>query len=51
MHAEIYLRKKNSGYQGIKKIHVNSEYPKKKSEKNPLTKSDKKTIERFLTPE
>jgi hypothetical protein len=32
----------DSGYQGIKKIHANSEHPKKKSKKNPLTKGDKK---------
>lgn len=31
----------DSGYQGIKKYHVNSETPKKKSKKSPLTKEDK----------
>jgi hypothetical protein len=31
----------DTGYQGIKKIHSNSEHPKKKSKKNPLTKEDK----------
>ncbi len=29
-------------YLGIQKIHNNSELPKKKSKKNPLTKNDKK---------
>ena len=32
----------DSGYQGIKKMHANSEIPKKRSKKNPLTKEDKK---------
>ncbi|SPR14077.1 IS5 family transposase ISOt6 [Orientia tsutsugamushi] len=32
----------DTGYQGIQKIHNNSELPKKKSKKNPLTKKDKK---------
>jgi len=32
----------DSGYQGIQKIHANSEVPKKKSRKKPLTKEDKK---------
>lgn len=32
----------DSGYQGIQKIHRNSELPKKRSKKNPLTKKDKK---------
>ena len=31
----------DTGYQGIKRIHVNSELPKKRSKKNPLTKEDK----------
>lgn len=31
----------DTGYQGIKKIHLNSEHPKKRSKKNPLTKYDK----------
>jgi hypothetical protein len=31
----------DSGYQGIAKLHGNSETPKKKSKKSPLTKSDK----------
>ncbi|WP_231966381.1 IS5 family transposase [Orientia tsutsugamushi] len=35
------------GYQGIQKIHNNSELPKKKSKKNPLTKNDKKNNRRL----
>ena len=31
----------DSGYQGLQKIHTNTEMPKKKSKKNPLTKEDK----------
>ena len=31
----------DTGYQGISKIHSNSELPKKKTKKNPLTKEDK----------
>ena len=33
----------DSGYQGIGRLHNNSELPKKKSRKHPLTKEDKKT--------
>jgi hypothetical protein len=32
----------DTGYQGLQKIHNNSELPKKRSRKNPLTKDDKK---------
>lgn len=32
----------DTGYQGIHKLHKNSELPKKKTKKNPLTKEDKK---------
>ena len=32
----------DSGYQGIQKLHPNSDLPKKKTKKNPLTKEDKK---------
>ena len=32
----------DTGYQGLKKIHINSELPKKKSKRNPLSKEDKK---------
>lgn len=31
----------DSGYQGIQKIHNNSETPKKRSKKHPLSKEDK----------
>ena len=31
----------DTGYQGICKIHPNTEIPKKRSKKNPLTKQDK----------
>jgi hypothetical protein len=32
----------DTGYQGIAKFHSNSEIPKKKSKKKPLSKADKK---------
>lgn len=32
----------DTGYQGIHKIHENSELPKKRSKKHPLTKEDKR---------
>ncbi len=32
----------DTGYQGIHKLHQNSELPKKKTKKNPLNKEDKK---------
>ena len=32
----------DTGYQGIKKIHANSDLPKKKTKKRPLTSEDKK---------
>jgi len=32
----------DTGYQGLLKLHKNSEMPKKKSKKNPLTLADKK---------
>ena len=31
----------DTGYQGLKKLHSNSELPKKKTKKVPLTKKDK----------
>lgn len=31
----------DTGYQGLQKIHGNSDLPKKRSKKNPLTKEDK----------
>ena len=32
----------DSGYQGIKKLHTNSELPLKSTKKNPLTKEQKR---------
>lgn len=32
----------DTGYQGLQKLHANSELPKKKTKKCPLTKDDKK---------
>ena len=32
----------DTGYLGIQKLHANSELPKKKSKKHPLTKADKR---------
>nr|NGY95500.1 hypothetical protein [Neochlamydia sp. AcF84] len=32
----------DSGYQGLKKLHIQTQMPKKKSKKNPLTNEDKK---------
>ena len=32
----------DSGYQGIEEIHSNTQLPKKKTKKNPLSKQDKK---------
>ena len=32
----------DTGYQGLAKLHANSQLPKKKSKKNPLTKEDKR---------
>ena len=37
----------DSGYQGVKKIHPNSELPKKNSKKNPLTKEEKRANHRI----
>ena len=37
----------DTGYQGIQKIHNNSELPKKRSKKKPLTKDDKKNNRRL----
>jgi hypothetical protein len=31
----------DTGYQGVKKLHSNSQHPKKKSKKKPLTLEDK----------
>ncbi|MBS4166358.1 hypothetical protein NEOC65_001444 [Neochlamydia sp. AcF65] len=32
----------DSGYQGLKKLHAQTQMPKKKSKKKPLTKEEKK---------
>lgn len=32
----------DTGYQGLHKIHANSQLPKKKTKKSPLTKEDKR---------
>jgi hypothetical protein len=32
----------DTGYQGLQKIHLKTQMPKKRSKKNPLTKEDKK---------
>ena len=37
----------DTGYQGLKKIHANSELPKKKTKKNPLTQEDKKNNQKL----
>lgn len=37
----------DTGYQGIQRIHNNSELPKKRNKKNPLTKNDKKNNRRL----
>jgi hypothetical protein len=37
----------DTGYQGIQKLHANSELPKKKSKKNPLPPEDKKQNRRI----
>lgn len=43
MHIHPNIRSlTDTGYQGINKLHQNSELPKKKTKKNPLTKADKK---------
>jgi len=39
----------DTGYQGIQKLHGNSELPKKKTKKNPLTKEDKKRNQELAT--
>jgi hypothetical protein len=48
----VYLKRESkclvdTGYQGIQKIHSNSEHPKKKSKKHPLTQEDKKKNQRI----
>lgn len=41
----------DTGYQGLQKKHLNTEIPKKRSKKNPLTEEDKKTINKYLQAE
>ena len=41
LHPEIKVLT-DTGYQGLQKRHKNTQMPKKKSKKNPLTKEDKK---------
>jgi IS5 family transposase len=50
--SEVYFKKEtkcvaDTSYQGIQKFHSNSEHPKKKSKKHPLTKEDKKQNQRI----
>jgi hypothetical protein len=50
--SKIYLKETSkclvdSGYQCIQKLHSNSEHPKKKSKKQPLTKEDKQQNQRI----
>lgn len=39
----------DTGYQGLKKIHANSELPKKKTKKNPLTQEDKQNNQKLAS--
>jgi hypothetical protein len=39
----------DTGYQGLAKLHANSELPKKKSKKNPLTKEDKQNNKKLAS--
>ncbi len=39
----------DTGFQGIQKLHPNSELPKKRSKKHPLTKQDKATNRRIAS--
>jgi DDE superfamily endonuclease len=39
----------DTGYTGIQKIHPNSEIPKKRRKKHPLTKEDKQTNRRIAS--
>ena len=40
IHPEINILT-DSGYQGLQKLHIKTEMPKKRSKKNPLTKEEK----------
>lgn len=37
----------DTGYQGLQKRHLNTEIPKKRTKKNPLTELDKKENQRI----
>ena len=39
----------DTGYQGIQKLHANSELPKKRNKKHPLTKEDKRNNRRIAS--
>ena len=39
----------DTGYQGIAKLHTDSELPKKRSKKHPLTKENKKNNRRIAS--
>ena len=39
----------DTGYQGLKNIHANSELPKKKTKKNPLTQEDKQNNQKLAS--
>jgi hypothetical protein len=41
----------DTGYQGLQKIHARTQMPKKRNQKHPLTKEDKKTTSYFLKKE
>jgi hypothetical protein len=41
MFAESIKVLTDTGYQGFQKVHQNTDMPKKKSKKNPLTTEDK----------
>lgn len=42
IHPEISVVT-DSGYQGLQKLHLKTQMPKKRSKKNPLTKEDKQS--------
>ena len=39
----------DTGYQGIKKLYVRAELPKKKSKKHPLSKADKQSNQKLAS--
>ena len=39
----------DTGYQGIKKLHVRAELPKKKSKRHPLSKADKQSNQKLAS--